>query len=381
MPLIFKNMLVNVRKAWVFLALSFAPMWASAQPKTSDLSNPLVQVMVIIMVLLLLGIAILANVVKGAAELYIRKQASEAKEAKSSTPVATIMLVFMLLGSLAVSAQTEASPAPAASIGGVSPTVFYLLAGVIFAELLVMIMLANQLRSLVNPELKKAAKPHLVAAQQPKESWWWRINKAYALEKEKDIDLNHDYDGIRELDNSVPPWWLLAFVCSILFGGVYLWRYHVAETAPLQTEEFNIAMQKAELQKAAYLKKAASNVDENSIAMLDATGIEAGKGLFAQNCVACHGAKGEGAAVGPNLTDDYWIHGGSLQSIFKTIKYGVTEKGMRAWKEDMTPAQMAQLTSYVNTLKGTNPPNAKAPQGELYSDAPKPDSTGMIPTK
>jgi cytochrome c oxidase cbb3-type subunit 3 len=374
-----KNLPIQARKALVFFALSLVPLLASAQPKKSDLSNPMVQVMLIIMLLLLLGIAILANVVKGAAELYIKKQSAETVEAKPTTHPVSALLVLTLLGSLPATAQ-DAVAAPSASIGGVSPTVFYLMAGVIFAELLVMVMLANQLRSLINVEVKKVAKPALAVAQ-PKISWWWRINKAYALEKEKDIDLNHDYDGIRELDNSIPPWWLGAFFASILFGVVYLWRYHVAENAPLQLEEYTIAVQKAEVQQAAYLKRAANNVDENTIAMLDASGIEAGKGLFAQNCVACHGAEGQGAAVGPNLTDDYWIHGGNLQSIFKTIKYGVTEKGMRAWKDDMTPVQMAQLTSYVKTLKGTNPPNPKEPQGQLETDTPKPDSTGMVPTR
>jgi len=318
-------------------------------------------------------------VVKGAAELYIKKQSAENAEDKPTIHPVSALLVLTLLGSLSATAQ-DAVAAPSASIGGVSPTVFYLMAGVIFAELLVMVMLATQLRSLINVEVKKVAKPALAVAQ-PKISWWWRINNAYALEKEKDIDLNHDYDGIRELDNSVPPWWLFAFFASILFGVVYLWRYHVAENAPLQLEEYTIAVQKAEVQQAAYLKRAANNVDENTIAMLDASGIEAGKGLFAQNCVACHGAEGQGAAVGPNLTDNYWIHGSNLQSIFKTIKYGVTEKGMRAWKDDMTPVQMAQLTSYVKTLKGTNPPNPKEPQGQLETDTPKPDSTGMVPTR
>ena len=374
-----KNLPIQARKALVFFALSLVPLLASAQPKKSDLSNPMVQVMLIIMLLLLLGIAILANVVKGAAELYIKKQSAENAEAKPTTHPVSALLILMLLGSLSATAQ-EAGAAPSASIGGVSPTVFYLMAGVIFAELLVMVMLATQLRSLINVEVKKVAKPALAVAQ-PKISWWWRINNAYALEKEKDIDLNHDYDGIRELDNSIPPWWLGAFFASILFGVVYLWRYHVAENAPLQLEEYTIAVQKAEVQQAAYLKRAANNVDENTIAMLDASGIEAGKGLFAEKCVTCHGAEGQGAAVGPNLTDDYWIHGSNLQSIFKTIKYGVTEKGMRAWKDDLTPVQMAQLTSYVKTLKGTNPPNPKEPQGQLETDTPKPDSTGMVPTR
>jgi cytochrome c oxidase cbb3-type subunit 3 len=136
-------------------------------------------------------------------------------------------------------------------------------------------------------------------------------------------------------------------------------------------------MQKGEEEKNAYLKLTAGNVDENSVKLLDVAGIDAGKTLFKANCVACHGPEGQGL-VGPNLTDTYWLHGGDIKDVFKTIKYGVVEKGMRSWKEDFSPIQMAQLASFVKSLGGTNPTGAKAPEGTLYDSktgAVKSDST------
>jgi cytochrome c oxidase cbb3-type subunit 3 len=207
-----------------------------------------------------------------------------------------------------------------------------------------------------------------VAVEKPKESWWWRINKSASKEEEEAIDLSHDYDGISELDNKLPPWWIAAFAITILFSAGYLWRYHVAHSAPLQDEELAIAITKANAERDAYLAKTASNVDENTVVMLDDGGVAAGKAIYATNCTPCHGQAGEGNTVGPNLTDSYWIHGGGLADVFKSIKYGWVEKGMRSWKDDFSPMQIAQLTSYVKSLAGTNPPNAKEPQGDLYEE-------------
>ena len=94
---------------------------------------------------------------------------------------------------------------------------------------------------------------------------------------------------------------------------------------------------------------------------------------YKTNCAVCHGVNGEGNVVGPNLTDDHWLHKGSIKDIFKTIKYGVPEKGMKSWAADFSPLQIAQLASYVKSLHGSNPPNAKEKQGELFAE-----SDGMV---
>lgn len=195
-----------------------------------------------------------------------------------------------------------------------------------------------------------------------------KYNKNKWTENDEVLDLKHDYDGISELDNKVPGWWSFAFYGSILFGVVYLYMMFVSGGIPDQFTELARANEKADVQKTAFLASAGSNIDESNVKMLDATGVKEGHDLFEKNCVACHGTMGEGNAVGPNLTDDYWIHGGSIKNIFTTIKYGVPEKGMKTWKDDFSPQQIAELASFIKSIHGTNPPNAKDKQGELYKE-------------
>jgi cytochrome c oxidase cbb3-type subunit III len=141
----------------------------------------------------------------------------------------------------------------------------------------------------------------------------------------------------------------------------------VWKTGQNQFEEYTSEMTNAKVQTDAYLAAMKENVDEKTVVMADAAGIATGKALFAKTCVACHMANGEGG-VGPNLTDDYWIHGGTINDVFKTIKYGYPDKGMQSWSSTYSPVQIQQIASYIKSIKGTNPPNAKAPQGELFSE-------------
>jgi len=287
---------------------------------------------------------------------------------------------LLSLTGMAQDKTDAAKPVVDSSINGLSPVTFFAMIAVIALEIIVMIALIYMLKWLMGIEKKRVAVAVVeeVSFGVKVNRWWNKINKSISIDREKDIDLNHEYDGIRELDNSIPPWWLFGFVFFILFGLGYLYRYHVAKSAPLQLEELQIAMEKADIEKQAYLKLTASNIDENSIKKLDADGIAAGKALFTQNCTPCHGSEGGGNAVGPNLTDTYWLHGGDIKDVFKTIKYGWPEKGMRSWKEDFSPVQIAQLASFVKNLAGTHPADAKDPQGELYnekSETPKADSS------
>lgn len=194
------------------------------------------------------------------------------------------------------------------------------------------------------------------------------LNDSVPVEREKEIEFAHQYDGIRELDNSLPPWWKYMFYLSMVFAVVYLYRYHISGSAPLSIDEYNQEMTEASIQKEAFLAKAANLVDETSVvAMTDKADLENGSKTFESLCVACHGALGEGkATLGPNLTDEYWIHGGSIKDIFKTVKYGVQGKAMISWQDQMSPKQMQEVSSYVLSLQGTNPPNAKEPEGEKY---------------
>lgn len=197
--------------------------------------------------------------------------------------------------------------------------------------------------------------------------FWAMLFSLKPLEEEAKLEIaDHDFDGIKELSNPIPPWFNALFYGTIVFGIVYLIAYHVVDFAPLQDDEYKKELAVAEIKKNEYLTKAGNNIDENSVTLLtDASALEAGKQEYAAKCAACHGQMGEGG-VGPNLTDKYWLHGGSVSDIFKTIKYGVPAKGMVAWQSSVNPVKMQQLTSYIISLQGTAPAGGKEPQGELY---------------
>lgn len=227
------------------------------------------------------------------------------------------------------------------------------------------------------------AKDAALKAAQP--GFWERLNNqltdAVPIEEEKEILFTHSYDGIRELDNKLPPWWVGMFYGSIIIAFAYIGHYHILGTGQLQQEEYQTAMAEAAEQKKAYLAKMADLVDENSVTLLtDESVLSKGATIYTANCVACHGVYGEGG-VGPNFADQYWIHGGDIKSIFKTIKYGVPAKGMIAWQAQLKPAEMQAVASYLYQFEGTNPPNGKAPQGEIFiregGTESMPDSTNV----
>ncbi len=364
---------INKRSLLLSIYILTGSLGAMAQPpEPGAIQNPLAQVLLGIMILLALAIAILANVVNQASAMYRDKLREEkiTEEKSKSTPVALICL--LLGGGLLASLQgfAQETTTSALNFNGLSALTFFVMIAAIAIEIIILIVLVYQLKFLVGIERQPKIVEVKVEEENaaPKKSWWWRINNANDRENEEEVDLSHDYDGISELNNKLPPWWTVAFGLTILFSIAYLYRYHVAESAPLQIEELQIAIKAAELEKTAYLAKNASNVDENSVTMLDAAAIAGGKVLFTANCTPCHGAAGEGNAVGPNLTDEYWLHGGNLGDIFKTIKYGWPDKGMRAWKDDFSPIQVAQLTSFIKSIQGSKPVNGREPQGERYEE-------------
>ena len=188
------------------------------------------------------------------------------------------------------------------------------------------------------------------------------------MESEGEIILDHDYDGIRELDNDLPPWWRYMFYASIIFAVVYLLRYHVFEGTN-QIEEYEMELAQAQEEIEAYKKTAKDLVDADSVEMLtDAGDLSAGKTIFETNCVACHKSDG-GGGIGPNLTDPNWILGGGIKNVFHTISEGGRDgKGMVAWKSELKPLEIAQVSSYVLTLGGTTPAEPKAAEGDVWVD-------------
>ena len=206
------------------------------------------------------------------------------------------------------------------------------------------------------------------AAKENKPSWWDKFNGAVEIAKEESIMTDHDYDGIRELDNALPPWWKYGFYFTIVWGIVYLIYYHMS-SGPSSAQEYQNQMADAQRQIEEFRKNSKNLVDETNVTLLtDASELQSGAAIFQANCVSCHGASAEGK-IGPNLTDQYWKHGGDIKDLFKTVKLGVSGTGMKAWKSDLSASQMAQVTSYILSLQGTNPANAKAPEGDLYTPA------------
>lgn len=368
----------------LFTAIVFAalPMnaWADGPPKPSAMANPLAQVLVVIIGVLLLAIALLAHVVLGAAEMKMQRFRDQQKNNTGAKVLGIIALLCSANSVLAAEEPaTDVAVAASSTISGLSPTAFYSLISVVGVELLVLLWLLYHLKNLLAKDPVVKSVTETVVKEPAWKKWWEKANSFKPVQEEANIDLGHNYDGIRELDNRLPPWWLYGFYICIIFSAIYLWRYHVTHTAPSSLEELAMVMKKAELEKESYLKKAANNVNENTVTYLsDATSLEFGKKIFVTACAACHATDG-GGTVGPNLVDDYWLHGGSMSDIFKSIKYGWPEKGMKSWKDDYSPAQIAQISSYIKSLKGTKPGTPKEPQGELYEEKAVQDSASAAP--
>ena len=183
---------------------------------------------------------------------------------------------------------------------------------------------------------------------------------------EDQLLLDHDYDGIKELDNNLPPWWVYLFYASIIFGIVYMVRFEILG-ADDQEMELKKEIAQAKIDVAEYMKTAPDMMDEKTVTLLtDPADLAVGKEIYTTNCAACHRADG-GGQIGPNLTDDEWILGGGIKNIFHTLVNGGRDgKGMIAWKGTLKPKEMQKVASYIISLKGSNPVDPKAPEGEVW---------------
>ena len=187
-------------------------------------------------------------------------------------------------------------------------------------------------------------------------------------ENKQDHLLEHSYDGIQEFDNPMPRWWVYLFWATIIFSILYLLNVPGFGIGKGRIADYDKAMAAAAAadakRKAA--QPAGASAEQLAAMTKDASVLALGKQVFGQNCAACHRADA-GGQIGPNLTDDYWLHGGALDQIHKTVTDGVLEKGMPPWSKVLKPNQLDAVVAYVYTLRGTNPPNPKAPQGDQVS--------------
>lgn len=215
------------------------------------------------------------------------------------------------------------------------------------------------------------------------ESKWYqnlvsKLTRSKEIEREEDIMLDHDYDGIKELDNVLPPWWVYLFYGTIIFSVIYLVRFHVVGDYT-QTEEFNKEIELAELEKSKLPKDPADEVSyETVVAVTDAASLAKGKEIFTNACAACHKADG-GGLVGPNLTDKHWINGGGIKNVFKLISEGSKNNpSMVAWKANLSSKDIQSVASYILTLEGSNPPGAKAAEGEIWTETAAPAAEAVV---
>jgi cytochrome c oxidase cbb3-type subunit 3 len=193
-----------------------------------------------------------------------------------------------------------------------------------------------------------------------------RLTKTEPIENEGSLLLNHDYDGIKELDNNLPPWWVYLFYGCIVFAAVYLVRFEVMDGDNQETE-LKKELAQAKIDVAEYMKTAPDLMDEKTVVLLtEPADLAEGKVIFTTNCAACHRADA-GGQIGPNLTDDKWILGGGIKNVFHTLVNGGRDgKGMISWKGTLKPKEMQKVASYILSLKDSNPKDPKAPEGEVW---------------
>jgi cytochrome c oxidase cbb3-type subunit 3 len=292
------------------------------------------------------------------------------KKLKDNSGVKAVLLLLAFSGAALSSTAQEAEAAvPEAPIfpeflQDQNTLALLILNLALLGAFIYMVRLLKNVVAMLMPEIEEIPQ---VEEEKQTSTVMHALTDAVPVEREHEVMMDHEYDGIRELDNNLPPWWVWMFYVTIVFAAVYLVYYHVLPYGMSQEEQYLAEVQQADEDKAAYLAAAKNLVDESNVEYLaDASDLNAGKKIFVEKCQQCHAADG-GGGVGPNLTDAYWLHGGSMQDIFKTVKYGVPTKGMIAWESQLRPVEMAQVSSYIKSLEGTTPAAPKDPQGDLWT--------------
>lgn len=301
----------------------------------------------------------------------------------------TLLVMLCLLSSNGVWAQSESQSSVSAfqSMDSNQLTLLIIL-GVVLGVILLLLFLMVYLMSFMAAVFKKED-PSLVGVSSvvAGPSWWesfkerfvtGKVDEAYGSEEKAKMMTDHSYDGITELDNFMPPWLQYVFIGTVVYAVGYFAYFTVLGTGLTGVEEYQEELRIEAIAASSRSANALASIDEASV-VFDESGeaLSSGKTIFEGNCAACHATDG-GGGVGPNLTDEYWIHGGGISDVFKVVKYGVIEKGMVPWEDQLSPQEMQNVSSYVLTMVGTTPAVPKAPQGEIYTTKPAVEETPTV---
>lgn len=281
-----------------------------------------------------------------------------------------VALIGLVLSSSAYAQEASSSYDKLMSMDKNQLTLLIIL-GVVLGVIILLLILVIYLMSFITAVFKKE---NPAFADEP--SWWESFKEKFitgdveeeAVEKREMTD--HSYDGITELDNFMPPWLQYVFLITAVFGVGYFINYSVLGYGKTGIEEYEEELRIEAIASEERKANAVAGIDESTAIFDESAGaLSSGKTIFEGNCAACHAADG-GGGVGPNLTDEYWLHGNSIKDVFTVIKYGVVSKGMVPWQDQLSPEEIQQVASFVLSLKGTTPANPKDPQGELVGSTP-----------
>lgn len=318
--------------------------------------------LIVLTVILIVAIIVLAGTL-----MTLMKSDYFKNKLKESGNKTNIIILILTTGSLFLSSNAHAlnymRPGEGAKDGPWLMVETTDLLAIIVIDIILLIVvlylrhLFTQMMTMVRPKIVKEEVPVFASFKKVNQV----LTDAVPIEEEHKILMDHEYDGIQELDNNLPPWWVWGFYATIVFAFIYLINYHLLGVSDLQIKAYDKEMKVAQKEVQAYLNKMAMNVDETSATLMtDPSDLSAGAGIFAANCVACHKSKGEGE-IGPNLTDHSWIYGYDIKEVFKTVKNG-TANGMPEHSSKFNPIQIQQVASYVLSLPETK---GIAPQGTI----------------
>jgi cytochrome c oxidase cbb3-type subunit 3 len=331
----------------------------------------LFKVFLFIILILLLGIYVVSRSTSAliSSEMYREKIADIHNRSKNGGKALTVLLIIGFLGTSQM-ASALSFTAPNSATAELELWV-YITSADLNALVIITLLLLGFLLHMINMFYKslRLIKPKKVVVKAdgtPKTGTFVQaLQGGVSIEDEYKVDLGHDYDGIRELNNPMPPWWVAGFIISIIFAVVYMFHYHILGTGDLQMAEYNKSMATAKIEVTAYRKANAMNVDEtNATLMEEQSDLMAGKALYKNNCAVCHTENG-GGEIGPNLTDNHWVYGNDIKDVYLVIKKGAP-KGMPAHESKFNPIEIQQVASFVLHFDEISEADGgKAPDGEI----------------